>query len=120
MLKCKQHGRLFLISKSYSDAVALASKVLAARKATRDFTQIIANPYAEEFMIPKSSLDGARETVLKEDKKHALSNQTRAKLGLSASEQLDCLGIVKRLGLKNKRIVLLLSHELRHMHGSKK
>ncbi len=39
---------------SYSDAVALASKVLAARKATRDFTQIIANPYAEEFMIPKS------------------------------------------------------------------
>ena len=87
---------------SYSDAVALVSKVLAARKATRDFTQIIANPYAEEFMIPKSSLDGARETVLKEDKKHALSNQTRAKLGLSASEQLDCLGVVKRLGLKKQ------------------
>jgi len=89
-------------SQTYSDAVALASKVLAARKATRDFMQMNANPYAEEFMIPKSSLDGARETVLKEDKKTVLSNQTRAKLGLSASEQLDCLGVVKRLGLKKQ------------------
>lgn len=87
---------------SYAQAVALASKVLAARKATRDFSQISADPYAADFMIPKSSLDGARETVLKEDHQKALNTKTRAKLGLAASEQLDCLGVVKRLGLKKQ------------------
>lgn len=87
---------------TYSRAVALASKVLAARKATRDFAQIVKNPYEADYMIPKSSLDGARETILREDKKKPLSDKTRAKLGLSASEQLDCLGAVKRLGLKDQ------------------
>lgn len=87
---------------SYAQAVALASKVLAARKATRDFSQISSDPYANDFMIPKSSLDGARETVLKEDHKKALNSKTRAKLGLATSEQLDCLGVVKRLGLKKQ------------------
>lgn len=86
----------------YVEAVAMASKVLAARKATRDFSQISADPYASDCMIPKSSLDGARETVLQEDKKRPLSNQSRAKLGLATSEQLDCLGVVKRLGLKKQ------------------
>lgn len=85
---------------SYSQAVDLASKTLAARKATRDFAQINANPYDDVLMIPKSSLDGARETVLLEDKKVKL--QTRRKLGLSQSEQLDCLGVIKRLGLKKQ------------------
>lgn len=86
----------------YAEAVSMASKVLAARKATRDFSQISADPYTVDFMIPKSSLDGARETVLQEDKKQLLSNQSRAKLGLATSEQLDCLGVVKRLGLKKQ------------------
>ena len=86
----------------YAKSVALASKVLAARKATRDFSQISADPYATDFMIPKSSLDGARETVLKEEHQKVLNTKTRAKLGLAASEQLDCLGIVKRLGLKKQ------------------
>lgn len=86
----------------YAEAVSMASKVLAARKATRDFSQISADPYAVDFMIPKSSLDGARETVLQKDKKQPLSNQSRAKLGLATSEQLDCLGVVKRLGLKKQ------------------
>ncbi|MBJ7435132.1 MAG: type III-B CRISPR-associated protein Cas10/Cmr2 [Acinetobacter sp.] len=86
----------------YADAVSMASKVLAARKATRDFSQISADPYAADFMIPKSSLDGARETVLQEDKKQPLSSKSRAKLGLATSEQLDCLGVVKRLGLQKQ------------------
>lgn len=86
----------------YAKSVALASKVLAARKATRDFSQISADPYATDFMIPKSSLDGARETVLKEEHQKVLNSKTRAKLGLAASEQLDCLGIIKRLGLKKQ------------------
>lgn len=87
---------------NYAHAVALASKVLAARKATHEFSQISADPYATDFMIPKSSLDGARETVLKEEHQKALNSKTRAKLGLASSEQLDCLGVVKRLGLKKQ------------------
>ncbi|WP_115217422.1 hypothetical protein [Suttonella indologenes] len=43
--------------------------------------------------LPKSSLDGARETVLPEKN----SSLLRKKLGLSQSEQLDCAGVVKRL-----------------------
>lgn len=86
----------------YAKAVDLAAKVLASRKATRDFAQITLHPYAADLMIPKSSLDGARETILKEDHKKPLSSKTRAKLGLSASEQLDCLGVVKRLGLREQ------------------
>ena len=51
-------------------------------------------------MLPKSSLDGARETVLlgKANGDADLSDVARRKLGLSQSEQLDCAGIVKRLG----------------------
>lgn len=90
------------VEQPYAKAVDLAAKVLAARKATRDFVQISADPYTIDLMIPKSSLDGARETILKEDHKKPLSSKTRAKLGLSASEQLDCLGVVKRLGLKEQ------------------
>ena len=50
--------------------------------------------------MPKSSLDGARETVLleKANGDADLSDVARRKLGLSRSEQLDCAGIVKRLG----------------------
>ena len=89
-------------SQTYSQAVALASKVLAARKATRDFSQVNTDPYTKHLMIPKSSLDGARETVVHEDKERKIKNLTRLKLGLSQSEQLDCLGVVKRLGLKTQ------------------
>lgn len=88
---------------NYKQAVALATQVLAARKATRDFNQSVDNnPYSTNFMIPKSSLDGAKETVLYEDKDKKPTTITRLQLGLSKSEQLDCLGMVKRLGLKSQ------------------
>ncbi|MFY9180152.1 MAG: type III-B CRISPR-associated protein Cas10/Cmr2 [Venatoribacter sp.] len=83
-------------AENYSEAVGLASSALAARKATRDFSPAATNPYDSALMLPKSSLDGARETVLTEK----TQNRTRLKLGLSDSEQLDCMGVVKRLGLK--------------------
>lgn len=73
----------------YSTASQKAAQLLAARKATRDFTQQIGD------FLPKSSLDGARETVLLEEKN--ISRTLRNKLGLSQSEQLDCVGVVKRL-----------------------
>lgn len=85
----------------YSDASQRAASGLAARKATRDFISTGAsNAWDERFMLPKSSLDGARETVLleKANGDADLSDVARRKLGLSRSEQLDCAGIVKRLG----------------------
>lgn len=79
---------------SYHDAAQNAGRVLASRKATRDFSptcaisekdfvtslvqldnarkttdknlNVIKQPYQDLFMLPKSSLDGMRETVLKE------------------------------------------------------
>lgn len=86
------------VTDGYKQAADQASRVLAARKATRDFKASAVHGYDADFMIPKSSLDGARETVLKEDK--SLKNITRLKLSLSASEQLDTAGVVKRLGLQ--------------------
>lgn len=90
-----------ITEKGYSDASQRAASGLAARKATRDFTSTGAsNAWDERFMLPKSSLDGARETVLleKANGDADLSDVVRRKLGLSRSEQLDCAGIVKRLG----------------------
>ena len=90
-----------ITEKGYSDASQRAASALAARKATRDFTSTGAsNAWDKRFMLPKSSLDGARETVLleKANGDADLSDVARRKLGLSRSEQLDCAGIVKRLG----------------------
>lgn len=93
----------------YHQATILATKALAARKATRDFNQPVAKAYQSEFMLPKSSLDGMRETVLNENlentdksKRKKLKDITRRKLNLSDSEQLDCAGVVKRLGFDDK------------------
>ena len=82
--------------RGYAAACDLAGSVLAARKATRDFSPSALSATDSRFMLPKSSLDGARETVLQEEK--SLSGTSRRKLGLSESEQLDCAGIAKRLG----------------------
>lgn len=87
--------------KGYLDASQRAASALAARKATRDFAPAAAHDaWDKRFMLPKSSLDGARETVLKEGKdgETVLNDTARLKLGLSKAEQLDCAGVVKRLG----------------------
>ena len=84
--------------RDYATACELAARVLAARKATRDFLPSALSASDSRFMLPKSSLDGARETVLQEGK--MLSGTSRRKLGLSESEQLDCVGVAKRLGGK--------------------
>ncbi|MFC2998152.1 type III-B CRISPR-associated protein Cas10/Cmr2 [Acinetobacter sichuanensis] len=88
------------VDEAYTKATALAANALAARKATRDFKASQINPYIATHMLPKSSLDGTRETVVQEDKK--LRNLTRVKLSLATSEQLDCAGVVKRLGFEKQ------------------
>lgn len=94
-----------IVGDDYKTAVELASKVLASRKATREFNPLATSPYQEELMIPKSSLDGLRETVLKEDEYNngeKVSNKTRNQLSLAKSEQLDAVGVIKRLGFGEK------------------
>ncbi len=79
----------------YSLARARLERLLGARKSTRDF-QPAATGFRQEpeFGLPKSSLDAARETVLNEK----LSSRFRRQLGLAPNEQVDCTGLVKRLG----------------------
>lgn len=94
-----------IVDGEYTNAIALASKVLAARKATREFNPLATDPYQTELMIPKSSLDGLRETVLKEDEVkngQKISKQTHRQLSLAKSEQLDAVGVIKRLGFGEK------------------
>ncbi|MGP5437422.1 type III-B CRISPR-associated protein Cas10/Cmr2 [Psychrobacter alimentarius] len=85
----------------YKQAIQKASSALAARKATRDFLPAATDPYDTTRMTPKSSLDGAYETILNK-RQNKLKPTTRTKLSLSDSEQLDCLGAIKRLGFDDK------------------
>lgn len=88
-----QYAWAEIINGDYHQASETAAQLLAARKATRDFSPLAVSADDSECRIPKSSLDGARETVLPEKQSESL----RKKLGLSQSEQLDCVGVVKRL-----------------------
>ena len=76
---------------SYARAGQRLGGVLAARKATRDFRAC--KPLSIEG-LPKSSLDGSLETVLPD---WPASDRVRRKLRLSNGEQLDALGVMKRL-----------------------
>lgn len=75
----------------YREASRTLGATLAARKATRDFAP--AAPLAQAG-LPKSSLDGALETVL--PKEWSESHPDRRRLGLSPGEQLDAVGVIKR------------------------
>lgn len=66
-------------------------QLLNARKNTREFTP---NPVEKGNAIAKSSLDGLRESVLLSHMKSWQKNT----MGLSAGEELDCIGVVKRFG----------------------
>jgi CRISPR-associated protein Cmr2 len=75
---------------AYPSARKRLMNLLAARKSTRDFQA--ANGH---WNVPKSSLDGARESVLARD----LSPPERFRLGLTEGEQLDVVGLTKRLAV---------------------
>ncbi|WP_048151090.1 type III-B CRISPR-associated protein Cas10/Cmr2 [Methanolacinia paynteri] len=65
-------------------------RLLAGRKSIRDFEQVKGVPG-----IPKCSLDGARESVLKEKRKNLGILELRMRL--SDGEQLSAIGLTKRL-----------------------
>jgi len=67
-------------------------QILAGRKATRNFIQ----PMRDD-RLPKSSLDGERDTVLQK-KNRTLSKELALKMRLKAGEELCAVGLTKRLG----------------------
>jgi len=75
----------------YAVSRATVEALLAAREVLTDFAP---NPTA--LSVPKSSLDGRRETVLQRER--ARFARERARAGIKGQEELDLPGIVKRIG----------------------
>lgn len=74
---------------SYPEARARVMRLLAGRKNCRDFLPAKGRPG-----VPKSSLDGLRESVLKD--KESWPEKYRARLRVRPGEQLDVVALVKR------------------------
>jgi CRISPR-associated protein Cmr2 len=73
---------------AYREARAKVMRLLAGRKNCRDFS-----PGRGRVGVPKSSLDGLRETVLVEGDRKGWPKALRVRTG----EQLDVIGLVKRV-----------------------
>jgi CRISPR-associated protein Cmr2 len=67
-------------------------RLLAGRKNCRDF-----RPAKGRAGVPKSSLDGQREAVLKDPARERWPERFRARLRIREGEQLDVVGVVKRV-----------------------
>jgi CRISPR-associated protein Cmr2 len=76
---------------NYEQARSRAMRLLAGRKSIRDFKQAVGR-----HGIPKSSLDGARESVIQVDEK--IPKWLALQMRLSDGEQLCAVGLTKRLG----------------------
>jgi CRISPR-associated protein Cmr2 len=74
-------------SQTYQASRATVMRLLAARKRCRDFL-----PAKGRAGVPKSSLDGLRESVIKK------GSRSGRRLRLNRGEQLDAVGVVKRIG----------------------
>ncbi|MCL6581138.1 MAG: type III-B CRISPR-associated protein Cas10/Cmr2 [Firmicutes bacterium] len=74
----------------YSRAYRRLESILSGRKLTRDF-----RPGLGHAGIPKSTLDGARESVIEP---RSLPDHVLRRAGVKRGEQLDAVGLVKRLG----------------------
>jgi len=79
------------LGESYQEARMSVMRLLAGRKSIRDFKPAKGRP-----RIPKSSLDGARESVFKKDE--TISKWLSLQMRLNDGEQLCSVGLTKRLG----------------------
>lgn len=78
----------------YRDSRSRAESLLSARKATRDFKKV-----SWGGAVPKSSLDGQRESVIHEDAYKILSPRVlRRSYGVRPGERLCGVGLLKRHG----------------------
>jgi CRISPR-associated protein Cmr2 len=83
----------------YAQTRRQLEKAIAGRKLLRDF-----DPWAQgRGNVPKSSLDGARESVLLPPKQRARDLVRRYRI--ADGEQLDAVGLVKRAGGKPDQFV---------------
>lgn len=81
----------YKVDEEYAHARDMADKLLAGRKALRDFM-----PAVSDEGVPKSSLDGGRDAVIdgRDFEKHP---DKRLALGVSGKELLDGISLMKRL-----------------------
>jgi len=90
----------------YQNAREKVEYLFAARKATRNFT----STKAWSDYVPKSSLDGQRESVIHEDIYDDVRNgkmtkeQLRLQFGVREGERLCGVGLLKRHGNRKSRI----------------
>lgn len=81
----------------YIPARKRVDSLLTARKSLREFSKAIHLPdWKDRGGLPKSSLDGGRESVLLPE----FRGGTKEKQGIKEHEELDALGWVKRHGKK--------------------
>lgn len=85
----------------YDDARLAAERALAGRKNLRDFRSW----HHDRVGAPKSSLDGARVSVLKRDRSHEDFRRFR----IGETEQLDAVGVIKRTGFEPEQFVPLVN-----------
>lgn len=83
--------------KDYSADRARVMRLLAGRKNCRDFL-----PARGRAGVPKSSLDGRRESVLLDPKEPAWQQKHESRIRLRQGEQLDVVGLVKRISAGNR------------------
>ncbi|MBA4192333.1 MAG: type III-B CRISPR-associated protein Cas10/Cmr2 [Planctomycetaceae bacterium] len=76
----------------YRASRARVMRLLAGRKNCRDFLAARGRPG-----VPKSSLDGLRESVLKDPAVERWPQRFRARLRVREGEQLDVVGLTKRV-----------------------
>lgn len=76
----------------YASARKNVARLLAARKNIRDFKQ---NPCPER--VPKSSLDGLRESVLIKNESEELLSALPKGISIKPKEALDAIGLIKRV-----------------------
>jgi CRISPR-associated protein Cmr2 len=79
------------LTDDYQDTRSRVMRLLAGRKSIRDFKPAMGRPG-----IPKSSLDGARESVFQKD--HSIPKKLSFQMRLNEGEQLCAIGLTKRIG----------------------
>jgi CRISPR-associated protein Cmr2 len=90
-----------MLADDYKSARVRVERALTGRKNLRDFpvwTQ-------DRVGAPKSSLDGARVSVLASDR----SDPNFARLRIASGEQLDAVGLVKRAGFDPEQFVPIIN-----------
>jgi CRISPR-associated protein Cmr2 len=88
---------------NYSEARRRAEQALAGRKNLKPFRPLL----KDRVGAPKSSLDGARVSVLPDNDKRQGGDFARFRVG--DSEQLDAIGLIKRTGFEPEQFVPIVN-----------